>query len=69
MKSAGWAASSITPLSIFNHCFYWKSLKPKGGGQPDGKLGDAIKKAFGGFEHFRKKFSETAVTHFGSGWA
>ena len=69
MKSAEPGGLFNNAAQHFNHSFYWKSLKPKSGGQPDGKLGDAIKKAFGGFEHFRKKFSETAVTHFGSGWA
>lgn len=69
MKSAGPGGLFNNAAQHFNHSFYWKSLKPEGGGQPDCKLGDAIKKAFGSFEDFRKKFSETAVTHFGSGWA
>jgi len=69
MKSAGPGGLFNNAAQHFNHSFYWKSLKPEGGGQPDGKLGDAIRKAFGSFEDFRKKFSETAVTHFGSGWA
>jgi Fe-Mn family superoxide dismutase len=53
----------------FNHSFYWTSLSPKGGGKPGAKLADAIKKACGDFETFKKKFAETAVGHFGSGWA
>ena len=53
----------------FNHSFYWKSLSPKGGGAPKGPVADAIKKAFGDFEAFKKKFSEAATGHFGSGWA
>jgi Fe-Mn family superoxide dismutase len=53
----------------FNHSFYWKSLAPKAGGEPKGAVADAIKKAFGGFDDFKKKFSEAATTHFGSGWA
>jgi len=53
----------------WNHSFYWKSLAPKGGGEPGGKLADAIKKSFGDFAAFKKKFSDTAAGHFGSGWA
>jgi Fe-Mn family superoxide dismutase len=53
----------------FNHSFYWKSLSPKGGGAPKGPVADAIKKAFGDFEAFKKKFSDAATGHFGSGWA
>ena len=44
-------------------------MKPKGGGEPAGKVADGIKKAFGDFAAFKKKFSDAATTHFGSGWA
>ena len=54
---------------IWNHTFYWNSLSPKGGGEPSGKLADAIKKAFGSFAQFKEDFSKTAVGTFGSGWA
>ncbi len=54
---------------VWNHTFYWNSLKPNGGGEPSGKLADAIKKTFGGFAQFKEEFSKTAVTTFGSGWA
>jgi Fe-Mn family superoxide dismutase len=53
---------------IWNHTFYWNSLSPKGGGEPGGKLADAIKKSFGGFAQFKEEFSKTAVGTFGSGW-
>ena len=53
----------------FNHSFYWKSLSPKAGGEPKGPVADAIKKGFGDFAAFKKKFSEAATGHFGSGWA
>jgi len=53
----------------FNHSFYWKSLAPKAGGQPKEAVADAINKGFGSFDEFKKKFSEAATTHFGSGWA
>jgi len=54
---------------IWNHTFYWNSLAPKGGGEPSGKLADAIKKAFGGFAQFKDDFSKLAAGTFGSGWA
>ena len=54
---------------IWNHTFYWNSLSPKGGGEPSGKLADAIAKSFDGFAQFKEEFSKTAVTTFGSGWA
>ncbi len=54
---------------VWNHTFYWNSLSPNGGGAPGGKLGAAIDKAFGSFEDFKGKFSQTAITTFGSGWA
>ncbi|HYA36379.1 MAG TPA: superoxide dismutase [Candidatus Binataceae bacterium] len=53
----------------WNHSFYWKSLAPKAGGEPKGKIADAIKKSFGGFDAFKEKFSAAATGHFGSGWA
>ena len=53
---------------IWNHTFYWNSLSPKGGGEPSGKLADAIKKAFGGFAQFKEEFSKTTIGTFGSGW-
>jgi Fe-Mn family superoxide dismutase len=53
----------------WNHGFYWRSLKPKGGGDPSGTLGDRIAADFGGVDAFRKELSEAAVAQFGSGWA
>jgi len=54
---------------IWNHTFYWKSMKPNGGGQPTGDLADAIKRDFGSFEKFAEDFTAAATTQFGSGWA
>jgi Fe-Mn family superoxide dismutase len=54
---------------VWNHTFYWHCLKPNGGGAPTGKLADAINAAFGSFETFKEKFTQTALTTFGSGWA
>src|SRR5512135_300613 len=54
---------------VWNHTFYWKSLSPKGGGQPTGKLLDRIKSDFGDFAKFKDDLAKAAVTQFGSGWA
>ena len=53
---------------IWNHTFYWNCLKPNGGGEPTGRLADAINKAFGGFAQFKDEFTKTSVGTFGSGW-
>jgi Fe-Mn family superoxide dismutase len=53
---------------VWNHSFYWKCMKPGGGGQPSGELAEAIKRDFGSFDEFAKQFTETAVGQFGSGW-
>jgi superoxide dismutase, Fe-Mn family len=54
---------------VWNHTFYWKSLKPGGGGQPVGELAKKIDTAFGSFENFKKEMAAAAVGQFGSGWA
>ncbi|MFA4916396.1 MAG: Fe-Mn family superoxide dismutase [Syntrophales bacterium] len=54
---------------IWNHTFYWNCLSPEGGGEPTGDIADAINRDFGSFTQFREKFTSTAVTLFGSGWA
>jgi Fe-Mn family superoxide dismutase len=54
---------------VFNHTFYWNSMKPKGGGEPSGRIGDQIKADFGSYAKFVEEFSNAASTQFGSGWA
>ncbi|ATL46275.1 superoxide dismutase [Chitinophaga caeni] len=53
----------------WNHSFFWVSLSPDGGGQPSGKLADAINSAFGSFDAFKEKFNAAGMGRFGSGWA
>ena len=54
---------------VWNHTFYWNCLKPNGGGEPAGKLAEAINAAFGSFDRFKEEFGKTAIGTFGSGWA
>lgn len=54
---------------IWNHTFYFESFSKNGKRKPEGKLGDAISKAFGSFDSFKEQFTKAAVTLFGSGWA
>ena len=51
-----------------NHKLFWTILSPEGGGEPTGKLADAIKSEFDSFEKFKEEFSSTAAGQFGSGW-
>src|SRR5690625_299908 len=50
-----------------NHNLFWTILSPNGGGEPSGKLADAINDAFGSFDSFKEKFSNASATQFGSG--
>lgn len=54
---------------FYNHNLFWKCMAPGKGGQPSGKLAQAIQAAFGGFDTFKEEFSNAAKTRFGSGWA
>lgn len=58
----------LMAVLAWNHDFYWKSMKPKGGGELPPKLKTMIIEAFGSVDAFKKKFKEAAMT-FGSGWA
>jgi superoxide dismutase, Fe-Mn family len=53
----------------WNHSTFWELMGPNAGGEPSGKLGDAIKSAFGDFSKFKEQFAAAATTRFGSGWA
>jgi superoxide dismutase, Fe-Mn family len=53
----------------WNHTFYWKSLKPKGGGEPPAALKRSMQDSFGGVDQCKKELSKAAVAEFGSGWA
>ncbi len=53
---------------IWNHDFYWRSMKPGGGGRPENALLAAIRAEFGSIGHFRDAFVDAGESHFGSGW-
>lgn len=65
-KSSGGVFNNAA--QVWNHTFYWNCLSPDGGGEPDGKLADAINAAFGDFAAFKEQFTKTAIGTFGSGW-
>jgi Fe-Mn family superoxide dismutase len=54
---------------VWNHSFFWRSMKPGGGGVPSGALADKIAATFGGLPAFVEQFKAAAVGRFGSGWA
>lgn len=53
---------------VWNHTFFWSSMKPGGGGKPSAELAAAIDQDFGSFESFAEAFKQAAATRFGSGW-
>ena len=52
----------------WNHAFFWNCMKPSGGGEVRGPLGEAIKSRWGSYSAFKESFKERAVENFGSGW-
>jgi len=54
---------------VWNHTFYWRSMKPGGGGLPKGPIASKIVSDLGGFEAFVQEFKNAAMSQFGSGWA
>jgi len=53
---------------VWNHSFFWNSMKPNGGGEPSNKLMDKIKESFGSLDAFKEQFKQAGITQFGSGW-
>jgi superoxide dismutase, Fe-Mn family len=53
----------------WNHTMFWEIMGPGKGGEPSGRLGDAIKSAFGDFSKFKEQFAAAGAGRFGSGWA
>jgi Fe-Mn family superoxide dismutase len=53
----------------WNHSMFWELMGPKQGGEPRGRIADAIKNSFGDFSKFKEQFAAAATSRFGSGWA
>ena len=66
LKSSGGIFNNAA--QVWNHTFYWNCMTPTGKREPSGKLADAIIKTFGSFDEFKKRFTQTSVATFGSGW-
>jgi len=54
---------------VWNHSFYWSSMKPGGGGAPQGDIASMIDRDFGSYDGFKDAFAKAGATQFGSGWA
>ena len=54
---------------VWNHTFYWHSMKPGGGGKPTGAIAEMIDRDFGSYEKFAEDFKAAGGGQFGSGWA
>ena len=63
------AALFNNAAQAWNHSFYWRSLRPKGGGRPQGAIADRIAADFGSYDSFAQQFAAAAISRFGSGWA
>ena len=65
-KSSGGVFNNAA--QVWNHTFYWNSMSPNGGGEPAGKLADAINAKWGSVAAFKEAFNKSAAGNFGSGW-
>ena len=68
-RQADRAAIFHNAAQAWNHSFYWRSLRPKGGGEPPATLKRQIESSFGSVDACKKELSTAAVGEFGSGWA
>ena len=63
------AAIFNNAAQVWNHSFYWQSLRPNGGGEPPATLNAKMVAAFGGLDGCKKELAAAATSQFGSGWA
>ncbi|NLC28462.1 MAG: superoxide dismutase [Campylobacteraceae bacterium] len=69
VKDATKAGVFNNAAQVWNHTFYWHSMKAGGGGKPTGEIASKINEDFGSYEAFKDAFKVAATTQFGSGWA
>ena len=67
MSSSGGVFNNAA--QVWNHTFYWSSMKPNGGGKPTGQLLELVNRDFGSADNLLQQLGEAAKTQFGSGWA
>lgn len=68
-KDASKASIFNNAAQVWNHTFYWNSMKPQGGGEPTGELLAKINADFGSLDKLKEEFKNAGATQFGSGWA
>ncbi len=71
LESAGDAARAgifNNAAQVWNHTFFWNSMKPNGGGEPSDALVDKIEDSFGSLKAFKEQFKQAGLSQFGSGW-
>ena len=68
-KDASKASIFNNAAQVWNHSFFWHSMKPNGGGDPHGNIAAKIDTDFGSFANFCTELKTAATTQFGSGWA
>ena len=68
ITSAGPGAVFNNAAQVWNHTFYWQSINPDGGGEPNGELAAAIDTSFGSVDNLRTELTAKACGNFGSGW-
>lgn len=67
-RQSDYAAIFNNAAQAWNHTFYWKSLRAKGGGDPPAALKSLMQSSFGSVDQCKKELSKAAVAEFGSGW-
>lgn len=68
-KDADKAGIFNNSAQVWNHTFYWQSMKPGGGGLPTGDIAEKINAGFGSYDKFTEQLKNAGLTQFGSGWA
>lgn len=68
VNDAGKAGIFNNAAQVWNHSFYWQSMKPNGGGLPSGKIAKKIDADYGGYDNFIEQLKNAGLTLFGSGW-